>query len=361
MRKYLVTYLFTLFFLGENTAQEGIFAIARYDSVAPPKFNYKDSLSEFTGGFTAFKNLFLKEFKMPVEALRTIKAPDGMVGFTVNLVGKIVDIEIIDSTHAKIDAEVIRVLSEIAEFHPQPKPLKFAILYNVYPDWFRDFVVETEQAQKEQAQAMKMDSLLKSKTQQDLSAMIDHSKGAFNMDIWFGFSNMNDPLSKYLKSTAVFGGDLNFMKKKWLFGGSLQVRSTRLKQDFENIDAFWAKDTSVSLFSMALAMGYQVVDEERLAFTPFVGIGFGVMSLPSNEDYASPDGSSLSSFVPSFGFLVDYKYKIKAQRAWLDAKLNTKSIRLRLAVNPMNFRDGRRGNVVDIGVGLSFMQQNLKL
>ena len=112
---------------------------------------------------------------------------------------------------------------------------------------------------------------------------------------------------------------------------------------------------------MSLVGGYKLIEEERLAFTPFVGIGFGALSLPSQEDYISPDGSSIASFAPTIGFFADYKYKVKAKRMMFQSKLNTSTIRLRLAVSPMNFKEGRRGNVVDLGIGLGFSQQPLKM
>ncbi len=361
MKKHLFILLILLSFLSNTKAQEGIFAIARYDTTGPTKLRYDDSLTEFSGGFDAFRNVFLKEFKLPTKSFRVEKAPDGMVGFTVNLVGKIVDIEIIDSVTPEIDAEVVLVLSEISEFHPQPKSLKFAIQYNVYPDWFRDYVLEKEQTERYRIEAARTDSLLKSKKVSELEKYVDNSKVYVSGDIWAGFSTLNDPLSKFVKPTGVFGADLNFHKRKWFLGGSLQFRNSRIKQEFGYLDAFWAKDTSVSLLSMSLVGGYKLIEEERLAFTPFVGIGFGALSLPSQEDYISPDGSSIASFAPTIGFFADYKYKVKAKRMMFQSKLNTSTIRLRLAVSPMNFKEGRRGNVVDLGIGLGFSQQPLKM
>lgn len=361
MEKKIFILLILFSYLGNTHAQEGIFAIARYDSTTTPKLRFDDSLTEFSGGFNAFRNVFLKEFKLPTRALRVEKAPDGMVGFTVNLVGKIVDIEVIDSVTPEIDAEVVRVLSEISEFHPQPKSLKFAIQYNVYPDWFRDYVLEKEQAERYRIEAARTDSLLKSKKVSELEKYVDESKVYVSGDIWAGISTLNDPLSKFVKPSWVFGADLNFYKRKWFLGGNLQLRSSRIKHEFEYIDAFWAKDTSVNLFSMSLVGGYKLIEEERLAFTPFIGIGFGSLSLPSQEDYMPPDGSSIASFAPSIGFFADYKYKVKAKRMLFQSKLNTSTIRLRLAISPMNFKEGRRGNVVDLGIGLGFSQQLLKL
>ncbi len=361
MKKHLFILLILFSFFGNTHAQEGIFAIARYDSTGPSKLRFDDSLTEFSGGFDAFRNVFLKQFKLPTKSFRVEKAPDGMVGFTVNLVGKIVDIEVIDSVTPEIDAEVVRVLSEISEFHPQPKSLKFAIQYNVYPDWFRDYVLEKEQTERYKIEAARTDSLLKSKKVSELEKYVDNSKVYVSGDIWAGFSTLNDPLSKLVKPSLVFGADLNFFKRDGFLGGNLQLRTTHIKQEFEYKDAFWAKDTAVSLLSMSMIAGYKLIDEERLAFTPFAGIGFGTLSLPSQEDYTPPDGSSIISFAPTFGFFADYKYKVKAKRMLFQSKLNTSTIRLRLAISPMNFKEGRRGNVVDLGIGLGFSQQLLKL
>lgn len=361
MKKHLFI-LFILFsFWSKTHAQEGIFAIARYDTTGPPKLRYDDSLTEFSGGFDAFRNVFLKQFKLPTKSFRVEKAPDGMVGFTVNLVGKIVDIAIIDSVTPEIDAEVVRVLGEISEFYPQAKPLKFAIQYNVYPDWFRDYVLEKEQTERYRIEAARTDSLLKSKKVSELEKYVDDSRVYTSGDIWAGFSTMNDPLSKSVKPSWVLGGDLNFYKRKGFIGGNIQFRRTHIKQDFGYKDAFWAKDTATTLFSMGLTGGFKMIEEERLVFTPFVSIGLGILSLPSTEDVTSPDGSSIASFAPTFGFFTDYKYKVKTKRAWFESKLNTSIIRLRLAVSPMNFKEGRRGNVVDLGIGLGFSQQLLKL
>ncbi len=361
MKKYVFVLLILFSYLGNIYAQEGIFAIARYDTSGPPKLRYDDSLTEFSGGFDAFRNVFLKAFKLPTKSFRVEKAPDGMVGFTVNLVGKIVDIAIIDSVTPEIDAEVVRVLGEISEFHPQAQPLKFAVQYNVYPDWFRDYVLEKEQAEKYRIEAARTDSLLKSKKISELEKYVDDSRVYTSGDIWAGFTTLNDPLSKSLKPSWVFGGDLNFFKRNWFLGGNIQFRRVRVKQDFDYKDAYWAQDTTTTLFSLGLSVGYKMIDEERLAFTPFVSLGFGALSLPSTEDVTSPDGSSIPSFAPAFGFFADYKYKVKAKRAWYESKLNTSTIRVRLAVSPMNFKDGRRGNVVDMGIGLGFWQQLLKM
>ena len=361
MKKFLFILLILFTFYENAVAQEGIIAIARYDSIAPPKLRYNDSLTEFAGGFDAFRSLFFKQFKLPTKAFRVEKAPDGMVGFTVNLVGKVVDIQIIDSVTPEIDAEVMRFLGEISEFQPQPKPLKFAIQYNVYPDWFRDFVLEKEQTEKYKKEAMRTDSVLKSKKVSDLEKYVDNTKIYTLGDIWGGFATMNDPLSKFVSPSWVFGGDLNFFKRKWFAGGNVQFRRTHIKHDFEYVNAFWAKDTTAGLFSLGLTVGYKMIEEERLVFTPFVSLGFGVLSLPSTEDVTSPDGSSIASFAPTVGCFVDYKYKVKAKRFWYEAKLNTSTIRIRLAVSPMNFKDGRRGNVIDVGIGLAFWQQLLNL
>ncbi len=361
MKKLLLILLIFLSLYENAAAQDGIFAIARYDAIAPPKLRYDDSLPEFVGGFDAFRSLFLKQFKLPTKALRVEKAPDGMVGFTVNLVGKVVDIQVIDSVTPEIDAEVMRFLSELSYFQPQPKPLKFAIQYNVYPDWFRNFVLEKEQTEKYRKEAMKTDSILKSKKVSDLEKHVDNTKIYTLADIWGGFSTMNDPLSKSVNPSWVLGGDLNFFKRKWFGGGNIQFRRTYPKNDFEYKDAFWAKDTTAGLFSLGLTVGYKMIDEERLVFTPFASLGFGVLSLPSTEDVTSPDGSSIASFAPTIGCFVDYKYKVKARRFWYEAKLNTSTIRIRLAISPMNFKDGRRGNVIDVGIGLAFWQQLLNL
>lgn len=361
MRKYVFIVLILFSFLGKIVAQDGIIAIARYGQNEPPKFRYNDSLTEFSGGFEAFKNLFLKEFRMPVKGLVGKKAPDGMVGFTVNLVGKIVDIEIIDSVTTEVDAEVVRVLTAISEFHPQVKPLKFAIQYNVYPDWFRDYVDQQATALKERQQAMRVDSLVKNTKLADLEKYIDPNRSYVSGDVWAGFSTMNDPLSKYFKQGFAFGGDLNFIKKKWMGGGSIRFGSTRVKQEFENKEAYWAKDTSVGVFAMSLTCGYKLRDEEKLAFTPFIGIGFCNISLPTVEDETPIDGSSLASFAPTFGVFVDYKFRVKANYSWFETHLNTSTIRMRLAVNPVNFKNGRRGNMVDLGIGFGFYQRALKL
>ena len=361
MKKTLFLIVSALFFSKNSNAQQGIIAIARYDQNAPPKLRYDDSLTEFSGGFEAFQTLFLKQYKMPTKALRGTKAADGLIGFTVNLVGKIEDIEVIDSVTTEIDAETVRVLAEIAEFHPQAKPLKFAILYNVYPDWFRSWVEEQAAAAQERREATRIDSLLESKNKSELRSLVDETKVYASGDVWAGLSTINDPLSKYLNQSFVFGADLNFFKRKWFVGGNIQFRNTHIKQDFDYLDAYWAKDTSVNLFGFGMMAGYKLVDEERLAFTPFVGIGFGTLSLPSTENDTPPNGSTILSVVPSVGFFVDYKYRVRAKRSWFDSKLKTSAIRLRLAVNPMNFRDGRRGSVVDIGLGFGFYQQILKL
>ena len=181
-----------------------------------------------------------------------------------------------------------------------------------------------------------------------------------DFDIWGGFANINDPLSKYLKTSFGGGGDLNVFKNKWFGGLSLQLRGTRVKKDFDHIDAYWAKDTSVNLFSMGLTSGYKIIDEDKLAFTPFVGIGFGNLSLPSLQDEIPIDGANIISFAPTLGVFVDYKIKEKVNHIFLDSHLSTKTIRLRLAVSPMNFKDGRRGNVVDLGIGFSVSQRVLK-
>jgi hypothetical protein len=361
MKKRVLILLILFSFLEKNTAQEGIIAIARYDSTGPGKMRFDDPLLEFSGGFQAFQSLFLKEFKMPTKALRAEKAPDGMVGFTVNLVGKITNIEIIDSVSAELDAEVVRILTNISEFHPLPKPLQFAIQYNVFPDWFRDYIQEKEQDEQYRLQAVRADSLLKNTHISDLEKRVDNNKAYFSGDVWLGFMTMNDPLSKYLKPTAVLGFDLNFFKNDWFVGGNLQLRNTKLKKDFDYMEAFWAKDTSVSFVGFGLTGGYKVIDEDRLAFTPFVSIGFGSLALPSTENVASPNGSDIASFAPTIGCFVDYKYKVRARRFLFESKLNTTVIRLRMAVSPMNFKDGRHGNVVDVGIGIGFSQQSLKL
>ena len=361
MKKLLLLCLVFFSFWENTVAQEGIFAIARYDTSGPMKLRSDDPLLEFTGGFEAFQNLFLKEFKMPTKALRIEKAPDGMVGFTVNLVGKIVDIEVIDSCHYEIDDEIVRVLTNISDFHPQVKPQKFVIQYNVYPYWFRQYIKDKEQAESDRRQAIRTDSLLKSTKIEDLKKLVDNKRVYVSADIWIGFTKFGDPLSKFLKPTRVFGADLNFHKNNWFAGGNMQLRNTHLKQEFEHIDAYWANDTSVSLLSMGITGGYKVIDEDRLAFTPFVSIGFGSLALPSEEDYTPPNGSSIVSFAPTLGFFVDYKYKVRARRSFFESKLNTSTIRIRLGISPMNFREKRRGTVVDLGIGLAFWQQNLKI
>jgi hypothetical protein len=339
--------LFSLaFFLNSVTAQNGIVSIARYKDSEPPVLDASDGLPEFEGGMDAFKKAFKLEFTFPPSALDSEKGGEGMIGFTVDTLGFIHDVEVIDAVSPEIDAEAVSIFSSMHQFKPMWKPMKLAVLYRAFPSLYKD---------EEHNKALEV--LIKSKKPAEWQPFFNKKRAFALFAANIGVTMPTDDLFRSLAPAFQLTGQLEVFKHRWGGGISGTIRTTRLKKEFEYDGIFWAKDTSLTLPSFAFYAAYRLVDEERLTFTPFVGFSVQSLILPAATD--ENNSPMINSFLPTLGATVDLKWKQKAVNDWGMVRLNTTLVRLRFAVNMANFKDGRRGNLVDLGVGLGWFTREL--
>jgi hypothetical protein len=344
--KQIFALLFIAFFLNALTAQNGIVSIARYNDTEPPILDARDGLPEFEGGMEAFKKAFKLEFTFPQSALDSEKGGEGMIGFMVDTLGHIHDVEVIDSVSPDIDAEAVSIFSSMHQFKPMWKPMKLAVLYRAFPSIYKD-----EEYNKS------LEVLIKSKKPAEWQPFFNKKRAFAVFSANMGATIPTDDLFRSLRSAFQLTGQLEVFKHRWGGGISGTIRASRLKKEFEYDRIFWAKDTSVTLPSFAFYAVYRLVDEERLTFTPFVGFSVQSLILPAASD--EENSPMINSFLPTVGATVDLKWKQKALNDWGTLRLNTTLIRLRFAVNMANFKDGRRGNLVDLGVGLGWFTREL--
>ena len=344
MKKTILLLSFAFLFHHTTTAQRrnGIVSIARYsDTTRPPTLDPSDKLPEFEGGIEAFSEAFDKEFKFPASSLETEQGGEGVIGFTVDTLGNISDIEVIDAVTPEIDAEALYVFSIMPRFKPMWKGMKLSVLYYAYPSIYKD-----EQAQN------RMDSLVNSRKPAEWRAFTNpkRSFAIFSGDM--GMTLPTEKLNRYLRPMFQISGQLDIFKNRW--GGSISatLRPSRLRKDFEYDTYYWDKDSAIALNSIGLFAAYRLVDEDRLTFTPFVGFQAHFLALSlGNDEY---NGPVIESFLPTIGGCVDIIRKQKISKAWETIQLNTSTIRLRFAINMANFKDERRGNLIDFGVGLGW-------
>lgn len=344
MKKTILLLLLAFLFHHSATAQRrnGIVSIARYSNpTQPPTLDPSDGLPEFEGGIKAFRNAFDSTFQFPASSLETEKGGEGIIGFTVDTLGNISDIEVIDAVTPEIDAEALYTFSIMPRFNPMWKSMKLAVLYRAYPSIYKD-----EQAE------LKADSLLNARKPAEWRAFTDPKRTFAIFSGNMGMSLPTETLNRYLRPMFQINGQLDVFKNRW--GGSLSatLRPSRLRQGFDYDNYYWDKDTSIALNSFGLFAAYRLVDEDRLTFTPFVGFQAHFLYLTlDNEDYKNP---SIASFLPTIGATIDLNRKQKMTNAWGTLQLTTSTVRLRFAINMANFKDGRRGNIVDFGVGLGW-------
>jgi hypothetical protein len=348
MKKAFLLLLLPFFFHHILTAQSrnGVRAIARYaDTLNPPRLDPSDGLPEFEGGIEAFKAAFLKEFIFPAASLESEKGGEGVIGFTIDTLGNVYDLEVIDAVTPEIDAEALYVFSKICRFPPIWRPMKLAVLYRAYPSIYKD-----EQAYD------RLDSLVKTQKVSELAKFVDKNRPYAVLSAHIGATVPTEQLNRYINPLFQLSGQIDVFKDRW--GGSLAgtLRASSVRKDFDYDDIYWDKDSSIALHSVGLFLSYRLVQEQRLIFTPFVGFNTHFLLLTSDSYDTSP---SIVSFLPTLGGSVDLIFRQKANNEAGTLHLNTQAIRLHFAVNLANFKDGRRGNLVDLGVGYSFSTREL--
>lgn len=343
MKKTIFLLFISFLFHQTTTAQRrnGVLAIARYaDTSVAPRLDEGDGLPEFEGGIKAFKEAFAKEFIFPQSSLDSEKGGDGVIGFTVDTLGNIYDIEIIDTVSADIDAEALYVFSKIAHFSPIWKPMKLAVLYRAYPSIYKD-----EQGRK------LFDTLLATRKPSEWVQFVDKKRPFAVFSANMGATIPTGALNRYVRPLFQISGQLDVFKNRWggTFAGTL--RGSTIRKNFEYKDDYWDKDSSIALHSVGLFVAYRLIEEDRLNFTPFIGFSTNILILAS-EDYENRP--KIVSFLPTIGGSIDIIRRQKAENNYDILRLNTSLIRLHFAINMANFKDGRRGNIVDLGVGLGW-------
>jgi hypothetical protein len=345
MKRTFLLLLFPLLFHYAH-AQNGIISIARYNGSTPPILDEYDGLPEYEGGIDAFNKVFKLEFTFPKSALDSDKGGEGLIGFTVDTLGHIQDIEVIDSISPEIDAEALFVFSTMPAFKPMWKPMKLAVLYRAFPS-----IYKREEYNKQ------LNALIKSKKPGEWEPFFNKNRAYAVFAGHIGAAIPTDKLNRYLSPAFQLTGHLEVFKNRWGGGLSGTIRALNLRKSFEYDGIAWDKDTSLSLSSFAFYAAYRIVDEERLTFTPYIGFSANSLILPSNSDEKT--SPRIHSFLPTIGASVDIKWRQKALNDWGTARLNTTLMRLRFAVNMVNFKDGRRGNIVDLGVGIGWCTREL--
>jgi hypothetical protein len=343
MKRTFVFLLFPLLF-NSALAQNGVVSIARYNGSTPPILDVSDGLPEFEGGIDAFKKAFKLEFTFPAASLNNEEGGEGVIGFTVDTLGNIHDLEVIDAVSPEIDAEALYVFSTMRPFSPMWKPMKIAVLYRAFPSIYKN-----EQYNR------RLDSIIQSKKGAEWTPFFNKKRSFALFAGHVGATIATDALNRYVRPALQLTGQLEVFKNRWGGGISGTVRVSTLRKNFEYDNIEWNKDTSVTLPSFAFYAAYRLVEEERLTFTPFVGFNATSLILPAASD--EENSPRISSFLPTIGASVDINWR--ALNDWGSARLNTTLIRLRFAVNMANFKDGRRGSVVDFGVGLGFYTREL--
>jgi hypothetical protein len=327
-------------------AQNGVVSVARYNGSEPPVLDASDGLPEFEGGMDAFKKAFKLEFTFPPSVLDSEKGGEGMIGFMVDTLGNIYDVQVIESVSPEIDAEAVSIFSSMHQFKSMWKPMKLAVLYRAFPSLYKD---------EEHNKAL--EALVKSKKPAEWASFFNKKRPFAIFAANIGATIPSDDLYRSITPAFQLTGQLEVFKHRWGGGISGTIRASRLKKEFEYDGIFWAKDTALTLPSFAFYAAYRLVDEERLTFTPYVGFSVQSLILPSQSD--EENSPMINSFLPTIGATVDVKWKQKALNDWGTLRLNTTLIRLRFAVNMANFKDGRRGNLVDLGVGLGWFTREL--
>ncbi len=326
-------------------AQNGIISIARYNGSTPPILDEYDGLPEFEGGIDAFKKAFKLEFTFPKSALDSDKGGEGVIGFMVDTLGNIHDIEVIDSVSPEIDAEALYVFSTIKGFQPMWKPMKLAVLYHAFP-----LIYKEEQYRKH------LDTLISVKKPSEWRSFYNKKRPYAVFAVGIGEAVPTDALIRYLRPFIQLNGQLEVFKNRWGGGISGTVRASTIRREFKYDKYYWDKDSSVSLHGVSLYVAYRLIEGDKLTFTPFIGIGPNFLLLTAQTYDFTP---SIVSALPTIGATVDLNWKQKAVNDWGTPRLNTTIIRLRFAVNFANFEDNRRGNIVDFGVGIGWYTRQL--
>jgi hypothetical protein len=345
MKRTFLLILFPFLF-NYAMAQNGVVSIARYNGSAPPILDRSDGLPEFEGGMDAFKKAFKLEFTFPASSLESEQGGEGMIGLTIDTLGHIHDVEVIDAVSPEIDAEAVSVISAMHQFQPMWKPMKIAVLYRAYPSVYKD-----------EQYKMRLEVLVKSRKPAEWQQFHDKKKAFAVFAAHIGAAIPTDALNRTLRPMIQLTAHLEVFKNRWGGGLSGTLRGSKLRKEFEYDGYYWEKDTAISLHSFAFYAAYRLVEEERLTFTPFIGFGANFLILPSNSD--EEKSPTIVSFLPTIGASVDLNWKHKAYNDWGTMRLNTTLIRLRFAVNMANFKDGRRGNLVDFGVGIGWQTREI--
>lgn len=344
MKKAILLLLFLFLFHYAN-AQNGIISIARYHGSSRPVLDESDGLPEFEGGIDDFKKAFNAEFTFPQSALNSEKGGEGIIGFTVDTLGHIQDIEVIDSVSPEIDAEALYVFSKMTGFQPMWKPMKLAVLYRAFPSIY-----------KEEQNRRRLDTLIKVKKPAEWRAFYNKKRRYIVFAAGIGEAVPTDALNRYLRPFIQLNGQLEVFKNRWGGGISGTLRASTIGRNFKYDKYYWDKDSSVSLHSVSLYVAYRLIDGDKVTFTPFISFGPSFLLLTAQTYDFTP---SIVSALPTIGATIDLNRKQNAVNDSGTLRLNTTIIRLKFAVNLANFEDNRRGNIVDFGVGIGWYTRQL--
>jgi hypothetical protein len=138
------------------------------------------------------------------------------------------------------------------------------------------------------------------------------SKGGLDVEFFSGYGGYTGRLRSQFGHHVPFGVAFNGYYKKWVFGIRDHISLGKLDQPIDFQASTWEKGSNFNHIIFELSTGYMLVENHRLAFFPFGGIGFHDISPQENQVKNNPDLEDVHiGFIasPVIGANLDFKLK----------------------------------------------------
>lgn len=160
-------------------------------------------------------------------------------------------------------------------------------------------------------------------------------------------------LKRYINPWGSINVSVEMHKKHCYYALEFLVAPTRLSESFVENNHVWSSDTTVSLATIGVNMGYEFWTSKRLKLFLFGGLGYSNLTIGSNTTHENQRSSqkkaawSLSSPAMTVGFFFEYWQSNKPSKG---IPMPDNFWRLKFAANPRWFRTIGNGIFYEMGL-----------
>lgn len=185
--------------------------------------------------------------------------------------------------------------------------------------------------------------------------------GGLDVEFFSGYGGYTGNLKSHFGHHIPFGVAFNAYFKKWIFGIRDHISVGKLDQPIDLAGVTWKENNNFNHIIFELSTGYMLLNNHRLSFFPFGGIGFHDISPQENQvkNNADLEGIHIGFIAsPVIGANLDFKIRTNPKQKAILGGYGT--FRIRTGYCPTNFtkkQAGVSGHSYYIAVGFGIVAQ----